>query len=264
MRIKNSKSWVNYSFSHSVLGSAMLLLVAFTARMVLQPYIEPYAPYHFFIVACLLISYFYGYKLALVAVLISSLMGDYFFIQPYADFGTIALSDVIEFLTFSSVAVVATFFIERLQRTVYARNTVLKIMKSRQTIALQRENDRLYFSKKQNQPWAILEELLTDFDQILFLKYGQANVRLEPLFLQLANSPKHVLVADEWLALIHPEDTPTLLAALETGGLKVAPTIKLRFTQDLLETQHTVRVESYAFMNKTLKIVRLAKDAVDA
>jgi hypothetical protein len=167
-------------------------------------------------------------------------------------------------LTFSSVAMLAIFFVEQLQRTIYARDTVVKIMESRQKIALQRENDRLYFSKKQSQSWAILEEILTDFDEILFLQYGQGNIRLEPLFLELAKSPKHVLVDDEWLTLVYPEDASPLLAALETGGQKTAQKIRLRFSQDPLKTQHTVLVESYAFMNKTLKIVRLSKAQIDA
>jgi len=51
---------------------------AFLIRYLLQPYIEPYAPFHFFIVACLFISYLYGYKLALIATVISSLLGSYF------------------------------------------------------------------------------------------------------------------------------------------------------------------------------------------
>ena len=200
----------------------------------------------------------------MVGIFVSSLIGNYFFVKPYSDFGDIGLSDVIQFLTFSSVALLATLFIEQLQRTIYARNTVVKIMESRQKIALQRENDRLYFSKKQSQSWAILEEILTDFDEILFLQYGQGNIRLEPLFLELAKSPKHVLVDDEWLALIHPEDTPSLLATLEIGAPKTAQKIPLRFSLDLLETRHSVLVESYAFMNKNLKIVRLTKAQVDA
>jgi hypothetical protein len=264
MRIKNSKSWVRHSFGRAVLGTGILLLAAFIVRLLLQPYIEPYAPFHFFIVACLLIAYLYGYKLALAGVLASALMGNYFFIKPYANFGPIGPSDVIQFLTFSSVALVAIFFIEQLQRTVYGRNTVVKILQSRQKIALQRENDRLYFSKKQNQSWAILEELLIDFDELLCFRYGAENVRFEPLFLALTKSPQHFFAGDEWLKLIHPDDAPSLLAALDIDSTNAVKKVKLRFSQDSLALQHTVLVESYAFMNKTLKIVRLEKGMLDA
>ena len=241
----------------------MLLLAAFLVRVLLHPYIEPYAPFHFFIVACLVIAYLFGYKLALLGVLASALIGNYFFIKPYADFGTISPSDVIQFLTFSSVTVLAIFFIEQLQRTVYGRNTVVKILKSRQKIALQRENDRLYFSKKQSQSWAILEEILTDFDELLCLQYGTENLQFEPLFLKLSQSTQHFFVGDEWLELIHPDDAPPLLAALDMGSTDAVNKVKLRFSQDPLAKQHAVMVESYAFMNKTLKVVRLEKGQLD-
>jgi hypothetical protein len=247
-----------------VLGTGILLLAAFIVRLLLQPYIEPYAPFHFFIVACLLIAYLYGYKLALAGVLASALMGNYFFIKPYANFGPIGPSDVIQFLTFSSVALVAIFLIEQMQRTVYGRNTVVKILQSRQKIALQRENDRLYFSKKQNQSWAILEEILIDFNELLCFKYGAENVRFEPLFLALTKSPQHFFAGDEWLKLIHPDDAPSLLAALDIDSTNAVKKVKLRFSQDPLAMQHNVLVESYAFMNKTLKIVRLEKGMLDA
>jgi Domain of unknown function (DUF4118) len=263
MRIKNSKSWVSYSFSHALLGSVMLLLAAFIIRAVLNPYIQPYAPFHFFIVSCLLIAYFYGYKPALLGVMVSALIGNFFFVKPYGDFGAVSLSDVIQFLTFSAVALLAIFFIEQLQRTVYALNTSVKIMASRQNISLQRENDRLYFAKKQSQSWAILEEILTDFDELLCLQYGAKNLQFEPLFLKLSHSTQHFFVGDEWLELIHPDDAPTLLAALDFVSTDTVKKVTLRFSQDPLARQHAVLVESYAFMNQTLKVVRLEKKLLD-
>lgn len=263
MRIKNSKFWVEHSLARSVVYSLLLLSGAFAARMLLQPYIEPYAPFHFFIVACLLIAYYFGYKLALLGVLISAFLGSYFFIRPYFQFGPISTTDLTQFFTFSSVTVIAIYVIEHLQRTAYSRDMVLKIMASRHKISLQRENDRLYFSKKQNQSWAILEDILTNFDEIVLLKYGSAHVRLEPLFLQLAHSPQHVLAQDEWLTLIHPDDGAQLQAALEASHTPSTHHQTLRFLRDPNQTEHGVIVESILFMDKSMKIVRLAKQATD-
>jgi K+-sensing histidine kinase KdpD len=260
MRIKNSKFWVGYSFTQSVVYSLLLLGMAFITRILLHSYIEPYAPFHFFIVACLFIAYFFGYKLALIGVFISALVGNYFFIKPYVQFGPISTTDLIQFFTFALVAVVAIYVIEQLQRTAYARNMVVKIMKSRHKISLQRENDRLYFAKKQNQSWAILEGILTHFDEIVLLKYGTANVRIEPLFLELAHSPKHVLAPDEWLTLVHPDDAAQLQAALDANQSPSPHPLALRFSHDPSQTAHPVIVESNLFMNKPLKIVRLAKE----
>lgn len=259
MRIKNSKSWVSYSLARSVLYSLLLLVVAFVARMLLHPYIEPYAPFHFFIVACLLIAYFFGYKLALTGGLISAIVASYFFIRPYFQFGPIANSDLIQFFTFSLVTLIAIYVIEHLQRTAYARNMVVKIMESRHKISLHRENDRLYFAKQQNQSWAILEAILTNFDEVMLLKFGKAHVRLEPLFLELAHSPKHLLGPDEWLTLLNSDDAAQLHAALFDQQVTSPQYLTLRFSHDPSQSAHDVIVETNRFMNQTLKVVRLRK-----
>jgi len=182
MRIQNSKSWVRYSFAEAALGSLTLVICAFVVRYALQPLIEPYAPFHFFIVACLFIAYLYGYRLALVSTLLSAFLGSFFFVEPYFTIGPASVSDVIQFLNFSSVTVIAIFVIEKLQRTLYARHMVLKIMESRHKISLYRENDRIYFAKSNNEAWAVLDELLTNFDDIILIQYGVGNVKVEPLF----------------------------------------------------------------------------------
>lgn len=262
MRIQNSKSWVKYSFGDAVLGSFALLLSAFFIRFVLQALIEPYAPFHFFIVACLFIAYLYGYQMALVATLISAFLGSFFFVKPYFTLGPAAVTDVIQFVNFTSVTVISILIIEKLQRTVYARQMVLKIMESRHRISLYRENDRIYFSKKDNEAWAILEEMLTSFDDIVLLQFDGASVKLEPLFFALAKTGQTLLTADEWQALVHPDDLAMLFANLaqpvvNSGGVF---TFNLRFSMQADATSHKVQLESFVFLGKPLKILRLAKD----
>jgi len=263
MLIRNSKSWVSHSLRRSAVLSLLILSVAFAARMLLHPYVEPYAPYHAFIVACLCIAYFFGYKLALCGVMISAMVGSYFFVRPYYQFGPLSATDLTQFITFSSVTLIAIFAIERLQRTAYARTLVVKIMESRHKISLQRENDRLYFAKQQNQSWAILEGILTNFEEVLLLKFGSANVRIEPLFLELAHSPKHLLASDEWLKLLNPDDAAQMQAALDADLVRSTQNLSLRFSHDPRQTAHAVTVETNRFMNQSLKVVRLRKKAVD-
>jgi K+-sensing histidine kinase KdpD len=263
MLIRNSKSWVNHSLKRSAVLSLLVLSVAFATRMLLHPYIEPYAPYHGFIVACLCIAYFFGYKLALCGVMISAMVGSYFFVRPYYQFGPLSATDLTQFITFSSVTLVAIFAIERLQRTAYSRTMVVKIMESRHKISLMRENDRLYFAKQQNQSWAILESILTNFEEVMLLKFGSANLRVEPLFLELAHSPKHLLTSDEWLTLLHPDDAAQLQAALHADLATKPQHLSLRFSHDPQQTAHAVTVETNRFMNQSLKVVRLRKKVVD-
>lgn len=261
MRIQNSKSWVGFSFQQSVLGASTILGVAFLVRYVLQPYIEPYAPFHFFIVACLFIAYLYGYKLALVATGISSFLGSYFFVKPYFTLGPASVSDVIQFFNFAFVTSISVLLIERLQRTVYARDMMLKIMNSRHKITLYRENDRIYFSKKNSEAWAILDEILTDFDDIILLQFAQAPVKLEPLFLALAQSPQHLLSDAQWQSLVHPDDLVGLLSRLAEPIRTIDETTNftLRFVHQAANEPHAVQLESYSFMGQPLKILRIVR-----
>lgn len=260
MRIQNSKSWVEPSFGRSALNASVILLAAFVIRLLLHPYIDFYAPFHFFIVACVFIAYYYGYRLALMGILISSFVGSYFFVKPYNDMDSIGVTDVIQFINFSLVSVIAVLMIERLQRSVYKSGMLLKVLESRHKISMLRENDRMYFSKKNNESWSILEEILTDFDGILFLKYGAAHVKLYPLFLELSKSPKHMLAPDEWESLIHPEDLPTLLKHLHhaQAGQSQQEPFTLRFANDPGGMPHSVSLEEFNFMDKPLRILRLA------
>jgi K+-sensing histidine kinase KdpD len=260
MRIQNSKSWVKYSFRQALAGSGLILLSAFLIRYALQPLIEPYAPFHFFIVACLFIAYVYGYQFALLGTFVSAFFGSYFFVKPYFSFDIATASDIIQFINFASVTLISVFIIEHLQRTLYARRMVLKIMESRHRVSLFRENDRIYFSKKNNEAWSILEEILTDFDNIIFLKFADGNIKPEPLFLALAKTDQTVFSDDAWQALIHPEDVPVLLSKLSQVALKsgLVSVFDLRFAHNPKADPYRVQLESYEFMGKPLKLLRLS------
>jgi len=243
-----------------MLGSLALLVGAFVVRYALQPLIEPYAPFHFFIVACLFIAYLYGYQLALLATLISALAGSFFFVKPYLTLGPAALTDVIQFINFASVTAISVLIIEKLQRTIYARQIVLKILESRHKISLHRENDRIYFSKVNNEAWAVLDEILTDFDDIILIQHGPSSVKLEPLFMALAVCPTPILSADEWQSLIHSEDISMLLFKLSQPITKSGQMDEfvLRFASHVNAAHHRVALESFVFLGKPLRILRLA------
>lgn len=143
MRIKNSVNWVQYSISNSLLGASFILVIAFLIRFAVHPLIEPYAPFHFFILACMLIAYMYGYKIGLLSVLISTAVGGYYFIKPYNSLGPldeINPTDWVQFFNFGLVTIASIFVIEKLQRNVSERTLLLKVMQSRYRIELLRKN----------------------------------------------------------------------------------------------------------------------------
>lgn len=143
MKIKNSKSWVRHSPWVIVRDSVAILLFTFLFRYAIHDLIEPYAPFHFFIVACLFIAFRYGYKAALSVLVVSSFLAIYFFIQPYRTLGNPSTQDIIQIFNFWFVTLVAIAMIERLRRIVYSQRLIIRIMNDRQRSLLFRKNELL-------------------------------------------------------------------------------------------------------------------------
>lgn len=124
-----------------VRDSFLIVLVAFFIRYALQNVIQPYAVFHFFIVACVIVAIRYGYKAAFLSLIASHLLGSYFFVKPYGQFGEITTSDLIQAFNFFFVTTVSIIVIEKLQRTVYSQKLLIQVMKDRQRSLLYRKNE---------------------------------------------------------------------------------------------------------------------------
>ena len=259
MRIKNSKSWVPHPLGRSVVATSLILLVSFLIRFGLHETIEPYAPFHFFIVACIVIAYLYGYKLALISVLASTVLGGYFFIKPYNSFGTPAATDWLQFANFAVVTIVAIVVIENLRRNAYSRNLLLKVMQSRYRLALLNENDQLFISKKNNASITILQSLLTQFDDILLLKFEDADIKLQPLFFEIFHFSGNVIHSNDWQHYIHGDDLPYLLhlLSLKASESKPSVTFTLRLNEVTGQKIRTCKLENHTLLDQQLKVLRL-------
>ncbi len=260
MEIKNSKNWVRYSQEQALLGSCLITLVAFFLRYFLHPYIEPYAVFHFFIVGCLLTQYLYGFKFSVLAILVSTGLGNYFFVAPYGTFDTVSSKDLITSLNFALVTLVAVAFMESLRRSVYARELLLKVMESRHKISLHRENDRIYFSKKSGEAWAILEELLTDFDKIILIKFGAEDFKIKLLFYRLATHFSIHDPVEDWPLAFTPDDLALLQEQLDNTSVKQPKNaFSLGFcTGPNQYERHEVWIERFSFMGQSLAVLKLA------
>ena len=261
MEIKNSRNWVRFTQEQAFAGTCSITLLAFAVRYLLHPYIEPYAVFHFFIVACLLVQYLYGYKFSAFAILVSIGLGNYFFVAPYGTFDQVSHKDLIVSLNFTVVTGVAVAFMESLRRSVYARELMLKVMASRHKISLHRENDRIYYAKKTNEAWAILEELLTDFDKIILIKFGESDYKLEPLMYKIATCFQIQNSAEQWPEAFAPEDLPVLTAYLngDDNQRPAQDSFSVGFCQGPNQfVRHRVCVDRFSFMGKSLSLLKLA------
>jgi len=143
MKFKNARLWVKHTPLVAARDSSLILLVAFLLRYSLQKYIEPYAVYHFFMVACIIVAVRYGYKAASTCLIASYFLGTYFFVKPYGEFGAITTSDLIQAFNFFFVAAIFILVIEKLQRVIYAQKLLIKVMQDRQRSMLFRKNELL-------------------------------------------------------------------------------------------------------------------------
>ena len=238
----------------------MITLGAFFLRYFLHPYIEPFAVFHFFIVGCLLTQYLYGYKLSVAAILVSTGLGNYFFVAPYGTFDVISAKDLITSMNFAMVTLVAVAFMESLRRSVYARELLLKVMESRHKISLHRENDRIYYAKKTGEAWAILEELLTDFDKIILIKFGTEDFKIKLLFYRLATHFSIHDSVENWPMAFTPDDLSVLQAHLDDSAVThTQKAFSLGFcTAPNHYERRDVWVERFNFMGQSLAVLKLA------
>jgi K+-sensing histidine kinase KdpD len=141
MYFKNSRLWVQHTPLVVARDSSLIVLAAFLVRYALHETIQPYAVFHFFIVACVIVAIRYGYKAALLSLAVSYLLGNYFFVKPYGQFGEITTVDLIQAFNFFFVTSVSIVVIEKLQRMIYSQKLLIQVMKDRQRSLLYRKNE---------------------------------------------------------------------------------------------------------------------------
>lgn len=144
MRFKNSRLWVQHTPLVAARDSFLILLSAFLIRYGLNELIQPYAVFHFFIVACLVVAGRYGYKAAFACLLASYFLGSFFFVKPYGQFGEVTTSDWIQAFNFFFVTSFAILMIEKLQRTIYSQKLLIHVMKDRHRSLLYRKNEMMH------------------------------------------------------------------------------------------------------------------------
>lgn len=255
MEIKNALLWKDYTSSQAWLGTSLMVLAAFGVRYILHPVIAPYAVFHFFIVSSLLIQYWYGYRFSWPAMAVSAVLGEYYFVEPYGSFSAFVFKDFVIGFNFILVTGVAMTFMERLRRSAYSRELLLKVMESRNKISLSRENDRLYYAKKTNEIWAILEEFILDRENILMYFYMNNVMGIEPMFYKRATCFSLEDPLDAWEKAIHVDDVALLKKSIVDQNIKA---FEVRLIQkDGMACPVTLVTEHFTFMGKQLAIVRL-------
>lgn len=262
MKIQNSKKWSPYSARQACLGTAVIILVFFALRYFLLPLVEPYVVFPFFIVACLAIQFFFGYKFALVSVLISVIFGEYYFVKPFSSFDVLSPKDLIISLNFALVTLAAVAFMEHFSRALYTRDLLLKLVESRHKISLYRENDRIFQAQQSGQNRSILEVLLNNFDQILVIKFGASEYMVEPLFFKITQNSVPLNDAFNWQDAVYFADKSLLDQFFQSVRSQIG--VPRAFDLRLVQADgglHACRVcvDHFNFMGKNLSILKIFK-----
>jgi len=149
MIIKNAKNWS----PHSSLNAAAWSFVAFAviSFMMFNLGRDFYSAhsYKFYFIAASFISYYFGYRPAVIFILVSSIFANFFFVAPFGEF-IFSTNDVERYLlnlTFGSIAII---LIELVQRERFKFKLLLLVSESRYLILLQRDNQLMQELKRKN------------------------------------------------------------------------------------------------------------------
>lgn len=258
MHFKNSVRWQRYTLGQAWIGTVLIVVAALLARLALDPILKPYAVFHLFIVACFLVQFLFGFRFALVAMLLSMVLGEYYLVAPHGLFDQVSVQDIILDINFLLVTGAGTAIMERLQRATYAQKLMIKVMESRHKISLVRDNDRLFYARRSNETWAILEELIVDADRNLFYRYGGDDYKISPLFYRLATRLALTQAAAEWDSAVHPEDVAAIRERL--GNDRELGPFDIRLLQaDGQAVPARVVIDHFRFMGKHLSVLKLAE-----
>ncbi len=114
----NAKRWC--SNKASGYGVALFgVLIAFTLRYVMHPFLGGSLPLFFFQINTILISYYFGIGPALLTLAISAPLMMFFFLEPFGQFTVVDQRDVVTLLVYLSYTLLTSFLVEMLRREQY-------------------------------------------------------------------------------------------------------------------------------------------------
>jgi K+-sensing histidine kinase KdpD len=141
MKIHNVKSWAPSGPARWVM-TLFIVLLAFAIRMSAQPLLQGRFPLLAFTLSTLFVHYRYGLGPALLSATIAFPVGVYFFMPPYAQFGTLEPEDFLTAGAYGLLTVAFMVAIQRLRRAQYRAELLAEVAESRYIMLLQTDNDR--------------------------------------------------------------------------------------------------------------------------
>jgi len=104
-----------------------------------------------------------------------------------------------------------------------------------------------------------LQNVLTRFDDILLLKFENADIKLQPLFFEICHFSGKTMKSNDWQHYVHGDDLPHLLhlLSLHTSEMQTSISFTLRLNEITGQKIRKCVLENHTLLDQQLKVLRV-------
>lgn len=218
MDIKNARRWAEPGAKRYV-GALMVVLAAFLVRSLLHPVLDHAMPGIFFACAVIIVEFLWGLGPAVMAMIVSIPIFDFFFVPPFRDVTQLDRRDAMIVAGFLMVTPLAVVLIERLRRAQYRAELFAEVAQTRYEMLLRAENERMVLSDSVQLGNALMTYLTRHLDTIFYLANPATHYEfLDEHFRRATGVAADVARRDGLRALLHPDDAVRLAGLFSADG----------------------------------------------
>jgi K+-sensing histidine kinase KdpD len=166
---KSKPLWLGYFVC---LGSTAL---ATLIRLWIHDLVEPNLPFQVFYLSLIATTFWCGWYFGVLAAIFSTLLGFYFFIQPYDSFELPSITDRYLIAVNLSTMLLCVLAVEYLQRLLYSANVLLKASSNNYRLFIRSENHLLNL-KLAIAEYEKLVKMMSSSDETLVLWVDHLNI----------------------------------------------------------------------------------------
>ncbi|MBN4667527.1 DUF4118 domain-containing protein [Pandoraea nosoerga] len=197
----------------------MVVFAAFLLRSLMHPVLDHAMPGVFFACAVIIVEFTWGLGPAIMAMLISIPIFDFFFVPPFRDIAMLDRRDVMIVTGFLTITPLAVVLIERLRRAQYRAELIAEVAQTRYDMLLRAENERMVLSDSVQLGNALMTYLTKHLDTIFYLANPATHYEfVDEHFRRATGVTPEVVKRDGLRALLHPEDAARLAGLFSADG----------------------------------------------
>lgn len=211
MLLHNASEWSKAKSIWLGLLVCMLLTASTTLiRIAIHNYVQPSLPFQIFYISVIVTAFYFGWLFGLLAAILATISGFYFFIQPYDSFAQPSVSDCYVIAVNISTMMACVFVVEFLQRSSYASSVMLKASRNNYRLFIRSENQLLNLKQEiaehkklinaitsvEDHPllWADPYEIICYFEKSTQIIPADLLNHAESKFLNLFSAKQHPIV----------------------------------------------------------------------